>query len=435
MRAPVWVVGAGWAGLACALALQRTGRPVGLIEAAREPGGRARRVERAGETLDNGQHLLIGAYEGILGLLAQLGIAERDVLDRHPLSLALHDASGPVLVLRAPRWPAPLHLLAALLGAEGLSPGERLRALTRTRLLLAGPDDGDCDLAGFLQRSGQPERLTRALWSPLCRAALNTPPEQASAAVFARVLRETFTGGRARSDLLIPRRDLGALLPRPALQALAAGGAELRLGERLLGLWIEGGRLRGLRLRTGPQPAGTVVLATPHLATAGLLEEHPALAPLARDLRALEAEPTTTVYLRYPSETRLGEPMRGLLDGPAHWVFDRATAGQPGVMAVVLSGSGPCDALPKAELAQACAHQLARHLPGGVNPEVLAVIRERRATFRCSPGSNALRPGHRTVLPGLWLAGDYTDTGLPATLEGAVRSGLECARQLIGEDA
>jgi squalene-associated FAD-dependent desaturase len=292
--------------------------------------------------------------------------------------------------------------------------------------------EGDISVSQLLERFGQPPVLVQALWEPLCIAALNVDPAQACARTFARVLHESFATTRAASDLLVPRRPLGDVLPGPGAHYIAAHGGEVRLGERALGLEAAGptGTLT-VRTEREALDAHDVVVATSPIAAERLLGNFPQTAEALSRLNALGDEPIVTVYLQYAEDTRLDTPMIGLRDTVAQWVFDRRVAGQPGLLAVVISAQGEHMDLDNTALASAVAAELARVFTHLGPPRDSLVIREKRATFRCLPGSDAHRPGNRTVRHGLWLAGDYTDTGLPATLEGAVRSGLECAHAIL----
>ncbi len=430
----IGIVGAGWAGLAAAVTLVETGQSVTLYEAAPRPGGRARALPWRDLELDNGQHLFIGAYHQTLALLRTLDIDPERAFLRLPLGLTLLGTeTTPGLTLRVPRLPAPLHLLAGLLGAQGLGLADRLRALRFGTGWKAArwPADDDISVSQWLREQDQSSRLCKTLWDPLCLAVMNTPPDTASARVFARVLCDAFLRRRNDSDLLVPRRALGALLPEPALAWLRARGTQI-VQQRIAGVVRE--EIGTFRLQTRN---GTVcrharlILAPGHHALADLLPDHPSLKGITDMARRFGSEPVTTVYLRYPPQVRLAQPMLGLLSAPGQWLFDRRVAGQPGVMAVVISAGGSHMTLSKAALIQAVSAQLAGHFPHWPAPRNGFVVREKRATFRCEVGIDARRPGNATPLPGLWLAGDFTDTGYPATLEGAVRSGVQCALSVL----
>lgn len=428
------VAGGGWAGLATAVELTRHGASVTLLEAGSRLGGRARSIEHNGLRLDNGQHLLLGAYRDTLRLLEVLGVPESSVVARRPLELLYKSPHRPDIRLACPFLPAPLHLVTALLRAEGLTVGERLNALSLCRGLLASgfAIEHDIPLATWLEHQRQSLALIRALWQPLCLAVLNTPLHEASTQVFLRVLQDAFTRSHSDSHLLLTRTDLGQLLPQPAQRFIERHGGEIKLNHRVQGLAIEDNVIHGVTANGQTITADHVVLAVPPIACQRLLAPHPALHGIARQLAAMGHEPICTVYLQYPPQTRLPIPMVGLLDTTAQWVFDRALYGQQGLMAVVISGPGPHMAMSKAELSVHAANELSSIFPHWPVPQHSisegVVIREKYATFSCRANINALRPQAETPIRGLWLAGDYTDTGYPATLEGAVRSGVTCAR-------
>lgn len=429
----VVVVGGGWAGLSAAAMLSRAGLPVTLCEAARQLGGRARRLLFGRHGIDNGQHLMIGAYTATMDMLSILGVNEARTLHRRPLRLEMHDTNGRRVRLAAPTLPAPLHLLAALVGARGLGARARWRAASMcVGLALRGFQlETDVSVAALLERYGQPPNLVRALWEPLCLATLNIPIEQASARVFLRVLRDSFTGTHHASDLLFTATDLGALLPDPALEFIEAHGGSVHLGQRVTALQIEGGRVRGVIANGGLVGAEHVVLAVPPHAARPLLAPHPELKAVAEQLARFTYEPICTVYLQYPESVRLPTPMLGMLGTTGQWAFDRGLSNQPGLIAVVISARGPHMQLANAELVARVESELAAMFPDWPAAVETLVIREKRATFSCHVGIDQSRPVNAMPIGGGWLAGDYTATGYPATLEGAVRSGLQCARQII----
>jgi len=434
----VAVVGGGWAGCAAAVELAANGVHATLIESARSLGGRARAVEVQGRLLDNGQHILLGAYGETLRLLRQVGIDPDQALLRLPVQMrypeAPPDGSGGMDFV-APRLPAPLHLLVALLRARGL---QRADKLALARFTSAARWMGwvlytDCSVDELLARFDQTPRLNRLLWHPLCIAALNTPPARASAKVFLAVLRDSLGARRrAASDMLLPRLDMGALFPQAAAGYVARQGGAVLTGTRVAGVEREGDGWR-LDLQGKAAVFEAVVLATPASITAQLLGGH---APaLAQQLGSLGYEPIATCYLQYDSSLRLDLPFYALLDDPAagrwgQFAFDRGQldASQPGLLAVVVSAAADAANLDQDALAAAIAAQLAADLrrPELASPAWTRVITEKRATFSCTPG--LVRPGIDTALPGLVLAGDYTASDYPATLETAVQSGAQAAK-------
>lgn len=431
----VAVVGGGWSGIAAALTLADAGCKVTLFEAAPQLGGRARRVElELGDRrypLDNGQHLLIGAYRDTLALMRRVGVDPQAAFLRLPFTLRYPDG----FALQAARLPAPLHLAGALLCARGLRWSERLamaRAVDRWRRSGWAPAH---DHAAIELMDGVPAVVIARIWQPLCVAALNVRLEQASAAVFLTVLRDSLGADRAASDLLLPCADLSALLPDAAERALAAGAVELRLRCAIEQLMR---RPRGWSLCNREQAFEfeAVVLALPPWRAAPLLESagDAALASVIDCLRQIRPAPIATVYLRYGTPVQLPAVATALPENPARdefgqWVFDRGAldARCAGVLSVVVSAAGAHETLDHAALARAVATQLgnALSLPA---PMAARVIEEKRATIVPHPG---LQRPPATLAEGLFLAADSADSAYPSTIEGSVRSGYAAGRGLL----
>lgn len=429
----VAVAGGGWAGCAAAVELAASGARVTLLESARSLGGRARGVEVRGKMLDNGQHILLGAYAETLRLLRRVGIDPERALLRLPVQMRYPEGSGGMDFV-APRWPAPLHLAGALLRARGLGRDDKmaLARFTTAARWMGWVLYQDCTVEELLERFGQTARLNRLLWHPLCIAALNTPPARASAKVFLAVLRDSLGAKRrAASDMLLPRTDMGALFPRAAARFLEQHGGTVRLGVKLMAAGPTPGGWR-LALSGGEEECDALVLAMPAAQSAAVLA--PQAPELAAQLDALAYEAIATCYLQYDPALRLGLPFYALLDDPdggcwGQFVFDRGQLDpdQPGLLAVVVSAAAAAAGLDQDALAGMIAAQLARDLqrPELAAPQWSRVITEKRATFSCTP--DLRRPGNETPLPGLVLAGDYTAGDYPATLESAVRSGVAAA--------
>ena len=431
----VAVVGAGWAGCAAAVELCSRGQQVTLFEAARTPGGRARRVDLSGSNLDNGQHILLGAYRETLRVMRMVGIDPRDALLRLPLQMR-YPAGCDGMDFVTARLPAPLHLAFALLRARGLAREDTL-ALARfstTARWMGWRLSNDCTVAELLERFEQTARLNRLMWRPLCIAALNTPPERASAQVFLAVLRDSLGARRAASDMLIPRVDLSTLFPQGAADFLAQRGASVRLGAAVTQLApAEAGWLVSTAGSDG-EAFDAVIVATDAERAARLVTPHWHGTPFP----TFDYEAISTCYLRYAPEVRLPAAMLALPDdaATAQWgqfVFDRGqlVPRDAGLLAVVVSASKDALAEGNDALAAALAAQLATALLDArlAQPQWARVITEKRATFSCTPGLQ--RPGNESGSAGLLLAGDYTASEYPATLESAVRSGVHAARMLV----
>jgi squalene-associated FAD-dependent desaturase len=418
----VAVIGGGWAGLAAAVEATRRGHAVTLFEMAAQFGGRARSVAVDQWALDNGQHILIGAYNATLALMRTVGVDPARVLERLPLTLVGPDGIG----LRLRRGPPTLAFVRAVLAHRGWSLHERLGLLTAaTRWMLRGfRCDPTLSVAALTASLGPQVRAQ--LIEPLCVAALNTPAREASGTVFLRVLKDALFAGPGSADLLLPRAGLSELFPEPASAWLAAHGAVLRpssrvdsLERRADGAWfVDGERF------------DRVVLATTSVEAARLTRD---IAPDWSQLAsALRFEPIVTVYL-HGEGARMSEPMLTLPsdehDAPAQFVFDRGRlGGQEGVLAFVVSGAGPWVERGIPATVQATQRQAAR-LPNGADMRLneLRSFTEKRATFRCTPD---LQRPCSSIAPGLHAAADYVAGPYPATLEGAVRSALAAVAAL-----
>jgi squalene-associated FAD-dependent desaturase len=435
------VIGGGWAGCAAAASLAAEGVQVTLYEAASELGGRGRRVvielDGVEHALDNGQHLLIGAYTAIAGLLTLVGVDLDVALQRRPFEIGYPDG----VRLRASRLPAPWHLATALIGARGLTWRDRaaMARLLRTLRASGWHVGRDRPAGGWLADHGQSARLVRRVWRPLALAALNTALDEASAQIFANVLRDSLGAGRDASTLWLPRTDLSTLLPDAIARFIEERGGTVQRGVRIERVETDADGFR-LEARDAAAPQAVVdavVYAAPPAALARVA------APLASRLGAALAlverfayEPICTVYLKYDTGVTVPRGFLALLDEPARgaygqWVFDRGAldGAQRGVLAVIISGSGAHLDVPQGALADAVAAQLSAALRVPA-PRAARVIIEKRATLAARP--DLQRPAGVTNVPGFVLAGDWTANDYPSTLESAVRSGIAAARHLLG---
>ena len=433
----VLVAGAGWSGLASAIELQRGGADVRVVDAAPHPGGRARRVVvRLGDrafALDNGQHLLLGAYRSTRALMREVGLAPEQALFESPFELQYPDGFR----IAAGRAPAPWHLLQALVGARGLSAAERtaIVAWVARRRCAGWRVEPDAPASTLFRE--HPARCVERLWDPLCLAALNVPLDQASARTLLNVLRDSLGATSAASRYLIARRDLSATFPDAAQAHLAQRGVAFHWRQPIRRLEHDASGGWRVQTRDAEFPADAIVLALPADRAASLLESA-AQAPLdavVAALRRVRHAPIATVYLRTSSAFRLPRPLLALRSRPGErrygqFVFDRGWLDPAcsGVLAVVVSGSGPHEQLDAGDLAAAASAQLASDLQLPL-PIDHAVLREKHATIVPSPG--LVRPATRLPLPGLYLASDAADSPYPSTLEGSVRSGIAAARAAL----
>jgi squalene-associated FAD-dependent desaturase len=426
--APVAIVGGGLAGIAAAIALGEAGWPVTVFEARPRLGGATHSFERDGLVVDNGQHVFLRCCTAYRGLLDRLGCAERVRLqDRFDLRVLTPE--GRRGRLRRSAMPGPLHLLPALAGYSLLAPADRLRAL-RASLALTGLDPADpsldqISLGGWLTGQGQRDAARRALWDLFAVAALNIEAEEAALGPAAMVFRTALLGRADAADIGVPIVPLGELHGAAARAAIEKQGGEVRLSAKVEAI----GPGPSVVVHGAPIAASAVVVATPHEQAARLVPQE--AAPDRDRWGALGASPIVNVHVVYDRPVT-GLPFAAVVGSPVQWIFDRTRAsglGHGQYLAVSVSAAERWIDAPAAQVRATFVPELERLLPAARRAGIadFFVTRERRATIRQGPGSGALRPGAATRRLGLYLAGAWTDTGWPDTMEGAVRSGLAAA--------
>jgi hydroxysqualene dehydroxylase len=438
-RGGVCVIGGGLAGIAAAVRLSDLGLRVTVLESRPELGGATYSFRRGGRTVDTGQHVFLRCYGAYRGLLDRLGATGHiDLQPRFAVPVLLAGRAPHVLARR--RLPAPAHLLPALAGYRLLNPAERLAAVRACAALRhVDPDRTDTDTRSFgawLADHGQGERSIRRLWDLITVAALNAPCAHASLALAARVFRTGLLDSSDAADIGRPRVPLIDLHAVPARRLLDRLGARVHARARVRVIQPEPGGFR-IGLSDGEVVADAVVLAVPHQAATSLVP--PAAAPSTGSWHRLGAAPIVNVHLCYARRvTRL--TMAAAVESAAQWIFDRSEPGDDEQHLVVsLSAAQAEIELPATELVSRQRTALAELFPAARDTPVrdAFVTREPRATFRQAAGTRRYRPAPTTRLPGLVLAGAWTDTGWPDTMEGAVRSGREAAdtlaRQLVSQ--
>lgn len=418
----VVVIGGGLAGITAALDLAEAGRRVTLLEARPRLGGATFSVERDGLWIDNGQHVFLRCCTQYRALLERLGVTGQTVLQDR-LALPIVRPGGHVSWLRRAPLPAPLHLAPSFARFGALPLRDRMRLLRAVLdLQRASLDDPTLDsetFASWLGRRGQSERAIDAMWDLFALPTLNLHASDASLALAAMVFKTGMLEEADAADIGYARVPLQQLHGDAAERALADAGAEVRVKTRV----------RSLQ----ELDAETIVLAVPHDVAAELLPAG-ALAPGIEPVR-LGVSPIVNLHVVYDRRV-MREAFAAIVDSPLQWVFDRTDssglrAGQ--YLAISLSGADAYLERTSAELETEFLREVVRVFPDAATATVESffVTREPQATFRGVPGTAQHRPGPATNVPGLVLAGAWTDTGWPATMEGAVRSGHAAARAAL----
>jgi hydroxysqualene dehydroxylase len=423
------IVGGGMAGLAAAAKLTQQGQSVTLFEAAPNLGGRARGLDYKRLRLDNGQHILLGAYHETLNLLALVGVEESAVLTRLPLRLQVKKllTSTDFLLKANPHLPAPLHILYGLLTAQGVSMSEKLSAIRfmANMRLKRFTLKQDQSLANLLATHHQSPAFIQFLWEPLCLAALNTPLAQASAQIFLNVLRDCFAQKKQDADVLLANTDLSALISEPIATYLRKNGSVVETSTAIKRITPTNNGF-DLQTKTQQYQFERVILACGPHQLKNFVETLPKLSTLTEHFNY---QPITTVYLQYAEDVILPEPMIGIVNSLGQWVFDRGqVVGQKGLIAVVISAHAPFKQT-QAALAEQIAGELKQVFPHLAQPIWHKVITEKRATFNCEYALK--KPENTTSYANLYVAGDYTKGDYPATIEGAVRSGIKAATLIV----
>jgi squalene-associated FAD-dependent desaturase len=452
----VVVIGGGLAGITAAIALAQAGEDVTLLEAKPRLGGATMSFNRDDLVVDTGQHVFLRCCTAYRGLLDRLGMSAHAPLQRRFDVTVLTPQRR--ARLRRNRLPGPLHLLPALARYPLLSFPERARvsqaALAMRQVDPADPATDELRLGDWLAAHGQDERARRALWDLFSVSSLNVPGDDASLSLAATVVRTGLLGSAGAADIGVPALSLGELHGAAAARLLGKLGATVRLGTKVAAIEAPGAdgadgagrflvRLARADAADGdaePVPADAVVLAVPHEAAARLVPEGALPPATVAAWSGLGAAPIVNVHVIYDRKvTEL--PFAAAVDSPVQWVFDRTrisgmhARGDDGqYLAISLSAADEYVDVPSGKLREQFVPALAELLPGAREARVTEffVTRERRATFRQVPGSGRLRPRASTALPGLALAGSWTDTGWPDTMEGAVRSGLNAVLALRG---
>lgn len=435
---PTLIIGGGLAGMATAFALLDRGERVILLERRPFLGGRAYsfRDPDSGAVIDNGQHVLAGACTRLRAFLLRIGSGGAFRRQRR-LRLPILDGGGRRADLAASPFPPPLHLLGAVLRYRHLDLRDRRGAVSAVRSLArrAPRLDDDLPLGEWLARRRTSAAAVERFWEPVVRPALNAAVSGANLPLAAFLVRQGLWRASEAGAMWLPTTGLSAALGVPSLEALRAGGVDVRLGARAAALDLDGSRVSGVVLTDGSRfHTRRVVSALPPAALDRLMSG----TGRVTDYAAIGHTAIVNVYLWYDRPV-LSVPFAGTFDSPLQWIFDRSRLLGPEAggwcVGVSLSAADELLARSREHLAASCDEALARVSVGRRGARLLrsAVVKEPRATFRAGPGLASRRPGPATDIDGLFLAGDWTDTGWPATMEGAVRSGERAASVALAD--
>ncbi len=444
----VVIVGGGLSGITAAIALAESGADVTLLEARPRLGGATCSFSRDGLTVDTGQHIFLGCCSAYRGLLDKLGMAgHAPMQDRFDVTVLAPGADGQPRKARLRRnaLPGPLHMLPALGRYPFLSLTERMSvsrpALAMRRVDPADPATDRQRFGDWLSAHGQTERSRRMLWDLFSVSSLNIAGDDASLALAAVVVKTGLLGKNNAADIGVPALPLGELHGDAGATLLGKLGARVSLGAKVTAIEPQDGGGYLVRLADEELTADAVVLAVPHEKAAPLMPPGALPEQTVAAWAGLGASPIVNVHVIYDRPV-MDLPFVAAVDSPVQWVFDRTRIsgisasehGRPGhqYLAISLSAADQYADTPVAQLQEQFVPALAELFPAARDAKVAEffVTRERRATFRQAPGSGALRPKAATRRPGLVLAGAWTDTGWPDTMEGAVRSGLAAAVEL-----
>lgn len=436
MTYDVIILGGGLAGLSAAVELCARGYKILLLEQRPRLGGRTYSFvdETTGDIVDNGQHLLMGCYHETRSYLEQIGSGHLATLQPH-LRIDFLRPNKPAASLSCPPLPAPFHILGGLIGLSTVSLADRLKLLRVGLALQRTSAEKERRLDSltvdeWLETLGQSAENRKYLWDVIAIGSLNDSPQSVSALLFFRVLRAAFLGKRENSSLLVPRAGLSELLVDPAARFIESHGGEIKLRSGATKLEKDGGRIKAVRCEDGSSyQADFFISAVPHTAVSGLLESES-----LSHIRYFSSSPIITINLWLDREI-LDKDFTAVLDSRIQWIFNRTallsrkSSHAHQYLSIVISAA--TDFIEKGgnHLVQIAVDDLRTILPEASRAHVVhsLIIKEKRATFTPKPGLESQRPSPRSEFENLFLAGDWTATGYPATIEGAVMSGKRAA--------
>lgn len=435
----ILILGGGVAGLSAAVHLSRSGHEITLVEARQTLGGRSHsfRDPKTGDNIDNGQHILMGCYHATLDLLQRIGTRHLLRPEKN-LNVPYVSEAKQLTRLQAAALPAPFHLLSAIFGFQELSLSEKFRAMEvgiSAKLDSKGVKWRASTVSEWLQACGQTPNAIRSLWEPFCIAALNESVQTASASLFGEVIRRAFLRSGDDSTILFSRVGLTQLLVQPAANLIQATQGKIICGQAVQKIHFEQSQVAGVQLHNGTVLEGDAIICT--MPWHSLRKLLPETSQLAQQITHLHGSPIIGIHLWFDQEI-CTEPFLGLLDSPIHWLFNKTKISDlektayPSV-ALVISAAYDFEKISNDELLQLALKECYRFLPKSKNAKLLHhfVYRARDATFQTRPEILPYRPHCQTEWNNFFIAGDWTNTGLPATIEGAIESGRKAASMII----
>ena len=436
------VIGGGLAGLTAACSLADRGVPVTLLEKRPYLGGRAFSFPDAetGRHIDNGQHIYLGCCTAYTGLLRRLGVFDRTTLQPRMRAVVVNRDGARGELNAAPLLPSPLHLLPSFLTYPHLSLREKLRAATAMLSIMRTDRAKRRDaleaesFRDWLERHGQSKRAMAALWDLLTLPVFNDTVDGVSAYMGLMFFQDGMLAGRHSADIGVSRVGLTELVDDAARRYIEDRGGHVLTSQNVTAIEMKDGAVTGVTAGGDFMPADAIVTAVPWDALPRLLPPDIASVANVAAAETLEWAPIINVHVWYDRPI-IDEPFLAVLDSPLQWVFNRTHiqgSSEPGQhLCISVSGAWQYASMGRDALRELFLNEMARVFPAAAEATVerFLVVKQMNATFRCTPGAQLLRPSQRTPIPGLTLAGDWTQTGWPATMESAVRSGLLAAEE------
>ena len=435
----VIIIGGGFSGLAAGVRLSEQGLRVLLLERRKHLGGRAYSFvdSRTGDTVDNGQHLFMGCYRQTIAFLEKIGCLDRLKFQDRP-RVDFLDRDNGITSFECPPLPPPMHAVAGLFKMKGITLGDKLRTFRVGRAIQKNgePTSPPMTVSRWLDQLSQSERIKQRFWYPMAIATLNESPDTASAKMMKVVLKEAFGGGSRGTSIGIARVGLSELYTEGASDFIRSRGGEVRTDAQVHRLVIEDGSVMAVELIGGERlEADSFISAVPPAALLQMLPEDLRGKEFSK-LESLGSSPIVSINLWFDRAV-IDHEFVGLIGTRSQWIFNKdliiSPARKSNQIAVIISAARDFIDWTKQELVEMALTELNELIPASRSAHLLhsRIVKEREATLAHTVESDSLRPGPRTVVPNLILAGDWTATGLPATIESAVMSGNIAADLIV----